>query len=264
MKRGPLFLVAAFALLFAQCSFMQLTPSNYVENAHCNLNMNMIYVKGGTFNQGPYGSHHQVSLSDYWIGECEVTQAQWELVMGTSIFDLRYRAEQLSGENRPLRGVGSTHPMYNVSYDDAKEFCLRLSSMTGKKYDLPTEAQWEFAASGGSASCGYAYSGSNNLYEVAWCKGNSNLSTNPVKCKRANELGIYDMSGNVQEWCKDWHGDYFQYDQRDPQGPSYGVRRIVRGGSWRWEDVQCCVWTREKYLPTLATSYVGFRVVCVE
>jgi formylglycine-generating enzyme required for sulfatase activity len=238
--------------------------TNFVENANCDLDMNMIYVEGDTFGQGPRGDQRRVSLDSYWIGESEVTQAQWRAVMGTTIYEQRTKAEALSDEDRPLRGVGPTHPMYNVSYNEAKEFCRRLSNLTGRRYDLPTEAQWEFAARGGRKSCGYIYSGSDYLSEVAWHNGNSNTSTHPVKYRTPNELGLYDMSGNVQEWCKDWYDDYRYYNQHNPEGPDYGVRRVVRGGGWRWESGQCCVWFRERYLPTLATSYVGFRVVCLE
>lgn len=265
MKRNPSILLASIAFIFIQCN----RPQNayaYIEDAYCNLNMRMVYVEGGTYERGSdvhRNDKHLVSLDGYWIGECEVTQAQWEAVMGTNIHEQRYKAERQSGEDRPLRGSGYNYPMYNVSYAEAKEFCRRLSDLTGRRYDLPTEAQWEFAARGGNRTRGYRYSGSDYLEEVAWYKANSNTRCHPVKCKRPNELGIYDMSGNVQEWCRDWHDEYSYYHQTNPSGPGYGVRRIVRGGCWRWENEQCCVWYRQCYLPTLATTYVGFRVVCL-
>ena len=236
---------------------------DFIEDANVNLNMNMVYVAGGTFVQGYYEvDARRVTLDSFWIGECEVTQSQWEKIMGTNIYDQRDKAQWQSGEDRPLRGVGPQHPMYNVSYAEAKEFCRRLTSLTGRLYDLPTESQWEYAARGGVNGRNYEYSGSDNISAVAWYKNNSNTSTHAVKGKRPNELGLYDMSGNVQEWCRDWHDEYNYYDCYNPTGPSEGVRRVVRGGGWRWEDVHCCVWAREKYLPTLATSYLGFRVVC--
>ena len=267
MKNKNLFLGAFIALFFVQCSFLpKFQSGSYVENGNCGLDMKMIYVEGGSYDQGSDYDYNKrtISLDGFWIGESEVTQAQWAAVMGTSIYEQCYRAERQSGELRPIRGAGHNYPMYCVSYAEAQEFCRRLSGMTGRKYELPTEAQWEFAARGGNKTHGRRYSGGDYVYDVAWCKNNSEGGCHPVKSLRPNELEIYDMSGNVTEWCKDWYNDHYSYERNNPQGPHYGQRRVVRGGSWRWDDGQCCVYAREKYLPTLAITYLGFRVVCLK
>lgn len=247
------------------------TPKeNYVEDAQCGLNMKMVYVEGGSYKFGRSEYSQEVSLDDFWIGECEVTQAQWSAIMGSSI---RYQSEKSNmqtGEARPLRGEGSNYPMYYVSYYEAKEFCRKLSQLTGRKYDLPTEAQWEFAARGGNNNDEYAYSGSNSLAEVAWYDMNSKTSSHPVKSLRPNKLGIYDMSGNLREWCSDWYSEGVYLDKKNPKGPEYGTIRVVRGGSWRWDGCECFVWWRDfdrrdkEQNPAYSTSYIGFRVVCLD
>ena len=234
------------------------------------INMKMIWVEGGDFLMGCTSEQggdcssdeqnvRRVTVDGFYIGMLEVTQSQWEKVVGTSISQQRNKANS----SWSLYGVGPDYPMYYVSWDEAMEFCRLLSNKTGRTYTLPTEAQWEYAARGGARSYGYRYSGgdSYDLEMVAWCRSNSGTRCHPVGCKRPNELGLYDMSGNLQEWCKDWYGEYSYYNRTNPQGPSHGERRVVRGGSWRWEDWKCCVWTRDKVLPTLATTYIGFRVV---
>lgn len=239
----------------------------YVEKAK-NLNMKMIYVKGGSYHFGK-DIDNEVTLDDFWIGECEVTQAQWEAIMGTNIHDQQEKSRKATGEARPLRGVGSNYPMYYVNYDEAKEFCKELSRITGLKYDLPTEAQWEYAASGGERPNNeYKYSGSDDLDEVAWYYDNSDESSQVVKSKAPNELGIYDMSGNLREWCKDWYSESFCPSGKNPEGPTTGTERVVRGGSWRWAGSECLVGCRDferrklDHKPTYSTSYIGFRVVC--
>ena len=185
----------------------------------------MIAVEGGTFTMGAtpeQGSDaagdekptHQVTLSSYYIGETEVTQALWQAVMG---------------EN-PSKYKGANLPVEQVSWDDCQEFIKKLNALTGKNFRLPTEAEWEFAARGGNKSRGYKYSGSNSLRDVAWNWDNSGDKTHPVKTKQANELGIYDMSGNVWEWCQDWYGDYSSVAQTNPKGPTTGRYRVIRGG----------------------------------
>ncbi len=187
----------------------------------------MIFVEGGTFTMGATSEQgddasnnekpaHQVTLSNYYIGETEVTQALWKAVMGSN----------------PSYFKGDNLPVENVSYIDVKEFILKLNQKTGKTFRLPTEAEWEYAARGGKKSKGYKYSGSNNIDDVAWYEGNSNNKTHPVKTKRPNELGIYDMSGNVWEWCSDKYGAYSSSSQTNPTGPSSGSNRVFRGGSW--------------------------------
>ena len=180
----------------------------------------MIYVEGGTFSMGSTNGDsderpvHSVTLDSYYMAETEVTQAQWRAVMGSN-------PSSYTGDNRPVECV---------SWHDAMEFCKKLSELTGKKYTLPTEAQWEYAARGGNKSKGYTYSGSNNIYDVA--KYDSSGGHNNVKSKQPNELGLYDMSGNVWEWCLDWYGDYSSSSQTNPTGPESGSSRVLRGGGW--------------------------------
>jgi formylglycine-generating enzyme required for sulfatase activity len=188
----------------------------------------MVNVVGGTFTMGctsEQGSEcqdderpaHQVTLSDFSIGKYEVTQAQWLAVMGSN-------PSYFSGcESCPVEAV---------SWDDIQSFLSKLNSMTGKNYRLPTEAEWEYAARGGSQSGGYKYSGSNDLATVAWYDDNSGSKTHPVGQKSPNELGLYDMTGNVWEWCQDLHDDYSSGSQSNPRGPSWGIFRVYRGGSW--------------------------------
>ena len=191
----------------------------------------MIKVEGGTFNMGATSEQtnydndekpvHSVTLSDYYIGETEVTQELWQAVMGSN----------------PSRFTGNNQrPVENVSWNDCQEFIRRLNSLTGKNFRLPTEAEWEYAARGGkhSKSYVYKYSGSNNADEVAWYDSNSGSKTHPVKTKKANKLGLYDMSGNVWEWCNDWYNKnyYRNSPQTNPTGPSEGEYRVLRGGSW--------------------------------
>ena len=230
----------------------------------------MINVEGGTFCM-----HHEkrlfrsdlwynVNLSDYAISETPITQAQWKAVMGTTISLQRYKGHV----SLPLLGEGSYNPMYYVSYKEALEFCRRLSSATGKRYTLPTEAQWEFAARGGNKSKGYEYSGSNAINAVAWCAENSNFTTHPVKgIMRPNELGLYDMSGNVWEWCLDWYGAYpLSNDGHyvlNPQGPSSGKYRVLRGGSCCCNASSCRVANRHYVTPSSRYDNCGFRVVCL-
>lgn len=228
----------------------------------------MIYVKGGTFMMGAteeqgddaYGDEkpvHSVTLSDYYIGKFEVTQELWEKVMGTTIRQQRDKEDS----RYILAGVGSDYPMYYVNWEEAQEFCKKLSQLTGKTYVLPTEAQWEYAARGGVKSRGYKYSGSNTIGNVAWYGDNSSSSTHPVATKQPNELGLYDMSGNVWEWCSDWKGYYSSKSQSNPTGPSTGSYRVVRGGSWHDFARRCRVSHRNGINRSLRGSNYGFRVV---
>ena len=160
---------------------------------------------------------HQVTLSDYHIGETEVTQALWERVMGSNP----------SGHS----GVGDL-PVENVSWYACQGFINELNALFEENFSLPTEAQWEFAARGGNKSKGYTYAGSNNVNDVAWYLSNSDNTTHPVATKQANELGLYDMSGNVFEWCQDYWGAYTSAAQVDPQGPDTGTTRVCRGSAY--------------------------------
>ena len=233
------------------------------------VNMKMIWVEGGDFlmgctsEQGNCESDEQnvrrVTVDGFYIGMLEVTQSQWEKVVGTSIYQQWTKA---GNSGSPSRGVGSDYPMYCVSWDEAMEFCRLLSNKTGRTYTLPTEAQWEYAARGGNKNEGAKYAGSNMIDAVAWYTDNSGSSTHIVGSKRANALGIYDMSGNVWEWCKDWYANsYVNYDTNNPVGPSSGSYRVNRGGSWYYSASYCRVAYRNSNSPGNRYYNLGFRVV---
>ena len=235
------------------------------------INMKMIWVEGGDFlmgctsEQGNCESDEQnvrrVTVDGFYIGMLEVTQSQWEKVVGTSIYQQWTKADY-SGS--PTRGIGPDYPMYCVSWDEAMEFCRLLSNKTGRTYTLPTEAQWEYAARGGNKNEGAKYAGSNMLDAVAWYSDISNGITHIVGSKRANALGIYDMSGNVWEWCKDWYANsYVSYDTNNPVGPSSGSARVRRGGSWYFSASDCRVADRNGCIPDIRDFNLGFRVVCL-
>ena len=234
------------------------------------VNMKMIWVEGGDFLMGCTSEQsdcdsdeqnvRRVTVDGFYIGMLEVTQSQWEKVVGTSISQQRNK----KGLDYSLKGVGPDYPMYYVSWDEAMEFCRLLSNKTGRTYTLPTEAQWEYAARGGNKNEGTKYAGSNVSDAVAWCWENSARSTHIVGTKRANALGIYDMSGNVWEWCKDWYADsYVSYDTNNPVGPSSGTERVVRGGRWGSSAPESRVANRCRYSPDNHDDDCGFRVVCL-
>jgi len=188
---------------------------------------NMVLVEGGTFDMGAGGNQysgaendefpvHQVTLDSYYIGKYPVTQKEFETVMGY---------------NPSLDKRNSNLPVENVDWNDCVNFINTLNSKTGLKFRLLSEAEWEFAARGGNKSKGYIYSGGNNIGNVAWTKENSGNVIHPVGEKNANELGIYDMSGNVWEWCQDWYSPYSEKNASNPHGASYGTKRVGRGGS---------------------------------
>ena len=189
---------------------------------------------------------HQVTLSSYYIGETEVTQALWNAVMG-------YNPSKFKGDNLPVE---------NVSWDDCQEFIRKLNAATGRRFRLPTEAEWEFAARGGNQSRRTQYSGSSNIDDVAWYWDNSNYSNHPVKTKRPNELSLYDMSGNVWEWCQDWYGSYTSYSQTNPTGPNSGSYRVIRGGCWGF-GAWCCR-TSNRYCSGYREDILGFRLALSE
>ena len=254
---------------YQQQSTYSQAPQSYVEDAGCGLNLKMVYVEGGSFRMGAtqeQGSDaesdespvHTVRLDSYYIAECELTQAQWEKIMGTTIYQQRDKANAQS-----MCGVGDNNPMYYVSWEEAQAFCRELSAMTGKTYLLPTEAQWEYAARGGNKSKGYKYSGSYAIDAVAWYGSNSGYATHAVKQKRANELGLYDMSGNVWEWCSDWYGSYSSSEQSNPTGDGSGPSRVLRGGCWTNGAGNCRVSSRFGFTPSNRNDYYGFRVVCL-
>lgn len=232
------------------------------------LNMKMVYVDGGEFlmgataEQGTDGESNEqvirrVKLSPYYIGECEVTQDQWAKVMGTSVYQQANKAGYST-----YNGIGPDYPIYYVSWEEAMAFCQELSRITGRTYTLPTEAQWEYAARGGKNNDGTKYSGSWSVDAVAWYDGNSGSSTHPVKNKRANGLGLYDMSGNVCEWCSDWYANSYNVnDTNNPTGPVSGQFRVVRGGSCYSTEGICRVSIRCGYRPGHRYCDCGFRVV---
>ena len=168
---------------------------------------------------------------------------------------------QIASENGwNTYGVGSNYPMYDVSWEDCQAFITKLNALTGKNFRLPTEAEWEFAARGGNNSRGYKYSGSNTLSNVAWYDDNSRNKTHPVAIKAPNELGIYDMSGNVWEWCNDWYGSYTSASQTNPTGPISGSHRVFRGGSWVNIARGCRVSLRNSITPAGRNDDLGLRL----
>ena len=217
----------------------------------------MIAVEGGTFQMGATSEQgddywnvelpvHQVTLSSYSIGETEVTQELWEAVMGSN-------PSYYSGY--PQR------PVEYVSWNDCQEFITKLNNLTGKSFRLPTEAEWEYAARGGNKSRGYKYSGSNTIDDVAWYWDNSSERTHDVKTKQSDELGIYDMSGNVWEWCQDWYSIYSSEPQSNPTGPASGSYCVLRGGSWDYGARDSRVSNRGSIYPDSRYSNLGFRLV---
>ncbi len=219
----------------------------------------MVAVEGGTFTMGATSEQgsdaldsekpaHSVTLSSYYIGQTEVTQELWQAVMGSN----------------PSYSKGSRRPVENVSWDDCQQFINRLNSLTGEQFKLPTEAQWEFAARGGRKSRAYKYSGSNNIEDVAWYTDNSrretHRETHNVATKHANELGLYDMSGNVWEWCQDWYGAYSSGSQTAPTGPATGSHRVRRGGSWDDYAMHCRVSYRDHNSPVFRLDSLGLRL----
>ena len=215
----------------------------------------MVAVKGGTFTMGATAEQtgaesdesptHSVTLSDFYIGETEVTQELWNAVMGSN----------------PSCFTGNMQrPVEEVSWNDCQTFITKLNELTGETFALPTEAQWEYAARGGNASKGYLYSGSNSIEVVAWYSDNTPSGTYPVKSKSPNELGLYDMSGNVWEWCADWYGSYSSSSQTNPVGPGTGSYRVQRGGGCNYYATGCRVAYRSNTAPTYTFNCGGLRL----
>ena len=213
--------------------------------------LHMTEVKGGTFMMGHKGRNndfkHEVTLSGFYIGKFEVTQKLWCLVM----------------DSNPSMYKGDMLPVDNISYDDIQVFLLKLRHLTGKKYRLPTEAEWEYAARGGrNSNIEYDYSGGNSISDVAWYDENANGKTHIVGTKVPNELGIYDMTGNVSEWCNDWfdEGYYNRSNKVDPQGPTSGITKVIRGGSFNYNKKNCKVSVRSNSVPSFRHVTYGFRL----
>ncbi len=212
--------------------------------------IDMVFVQGGTFEMGSRDEKpvHTVTVADFYMAKIEVTQAQYREVMGKNPSD--------------FSGCDDC-PVESVSWKDIQKFLQKLNKMTGEHYRLPTEAEWEYAARGGNKSRGYEYAGSNQIDAVAWYRDNSNSKTHPVGQKQANELGLYDMTGNVWEWCNDWYADdyYERSPQNNPEGPSSGSYRVLRGGSWDNDARYCRVAYRSRYAPDFRDYSFGFRLV---
>ncbi len=219
----------------------------------------LIKVEGGRFQMGATPEQgkaktdeyplHYVTLSDYYIGETEVTNELWSAIMNSNPSDFF---------SRPLQ------PVNNTSWYDCQKFINRFSSLTGLRFALPTEAQWEYAARGGKNSRSYKYSGSNNIKDVAWYKGNTKSGLQDVKKLKPNELGIYDMSGNAYEWCSDWYGLYKSDEESDPKGPSSGTLKVNRSGSAGEKDVLTRIACRLGSNPNDKHEGTGFRLVLME
>ena len=233
--------------------------ANYTPNVKTfyanGVSFEMVEVRGGTFRMGATSEQgsdvwefekpvHSVTLSGYYIGKTEVTQALWKAVMGSN-------PSEFKGDNLPVE---------NVSWYDCQEFIRKLNSLTDQNFRLPTEAEWEFACRGGNNSRGYKYSGSNYIDNVAWYDGNSGHKTHPVATKSPNELGIYDMTGNVWEWCADWYGDYSSGAQINPKGPYDGSIRVYRGGGWSGGVSRCRSSNRDDRRPSGRSFFLGLRL----
>lgn len=229
---------------------------------------NMIKVDGGTFMMGGMEGDeevkpcelpaHEVTLSSFYIGETEVTQELWEAVMGSNIMTGWEVMNNLDLSDYK----GPKYPVMMVAAFDCQEFIDKLNELTGKKFRLPTEAEWEFAARGGNQSKGYKYAGSDNIDEVAWYRDNCDDKTHPVATKLPNELGIYDMSGNLWEWCSDWYDEnYYQVSpSSNPTGPTESDEQVHRGGDWTCPSNRSRVTDRNSSIPGTVDESFGFRL----
>jgi len=216
----------------------------------------MVRVEGGSFSMGcPWSEGdncedderpiQKITLNGFSIAKVEVTQRLWQSVM----------------DNNPSYFPSCSEcPVEQVSFEDVKQFLSRLNHLTGKTYRLPTEAEWEYASRGGSKTSGHKFSGSADVNQVGWFWDNSSNATHPVGQKSPNELGLFDMSGNVWEWCQDWFGTYPSFPQVNPTGPATASNRVIRGGSWDNDAWICRVSFRFIALPNGRYGALGFRV----
>lgn len=233
-------------------------PKSHIEKLSSGLSFEMIFVEGGAFMMGSDSKEaydrespvHEVSLDSFYIGKYPVIQALWEAVMG----------------NNPSNFQGDNNPVERVSWSDSQDFIKKLNVLTRKEYRLPTEAEWEFAARGGNHTEGYKYSGSDRLKEVGWYRGNSKNTAHLVGDKLSNELGIFDMSGNVDEWCLDYYSDdYYQkcFDMGKIKNPRDSIIRdshVIRGGGFFNKARNCRSSSRFNYLSDDGSFNIGFRL----
>ena len=237
-----------------------------VETSYGSVQFDMAKVDGGTFTMGAQNTSasqpnydsdadsdekptHSVTLSPYYIGKTEVTQQLWYVVMGSY--------PNISS----TYGRGDDYPVYNVTYSQCEQFIKKLNTLTGKTFRLPTEAEWEFAARGGKNTNGYKYSGNTTVGTVAWYGSNSSNKTHPVAQKTANEINVFDMSGNVWEWCSDWYGNYSISSQTDPTGATSGSGHVIRGGAYNDAPTECRVTVRSYAAATSSFTTLGLRLV---
>jgi len=212
---------------------------------------NMIRVEGGSFQMGSLDGDekpiHEVKLNGFYISKYELTQKQWQAVMGKN----------------PSRNICENCPVEQVSYEDVIGFITKLNALNSKTYRLPTEAEWEYAARGGKKSQDYVYSGSYRLDSVGWYVANADRKVHEVGLKKPNELGLYDMNGNVWEWCSDWYGKNYYSDsaRENPKGPEMGEFHVLRGGSWVSKNDKCKNTNRKKSGTVVSSSARGFRLV---
>ena len=220
----------------------------------------LVRVEGGTFQMGSDSELanddeqpvHAVTLSSYRIAKFTITQKQWRAIMGQNV---------TWNENY---GIGDNYPATNLNANDVKQFLDKVNQLGELNLRLPTEAEWEYAARGGKNSHGTLYSGSDDADAVVWHQGNAGNRLHPVGSLQPNELGLYDMSGNVWEWCSDYYGDYPAEAQNDPQGPNNGQRKVVRGGSFSYEAAFSRVTQRNSVQPGTRSFALGFRVAMDE
>lgn len=267
-------LVMAIAITFHLSSFTLRAQDSVLRVAVSDdLWIDMVWVEGGTFvmgnNEVPKGvklnyelsrPEHRVTVDGFYIGRFEVTQGLWKAILGEN-------PSKFSAEN-PLVGDNDSLPVECVSWTEAQQFSILLSQLTGRRFRLPTEAEWEYAARGGSKAKGegYPFAGCErkDLGDYCWYCATSKGHTHPVGSLKPNALGLYDMSGNVAEWCLDWVEEYSEADQTNPRGPGDGENRVLRGGHYNSVSAACTVYDRGWYLPTGKYEFYGFRLVMEE
>ena len=254
MKEKLLFIMALLSVMLC-VDAQDSTSTKQLPQPVQDLIENMVYVKGGTFTMGDNSARnmdimerekpeHQVTVSPFFICRYEVTQELWDAVMGNNFSRIK----------------GAKLPVTNICWDECQGFVLKLVLMTGINFRLPTEAEWEFAARGGNMSRHTKYSGSNQIDSVAWHTYNSGNNIHFVGQKSPNELGLYDMNGNVWEWCYDYYGPYEKAAQTNPRGISNSATNVIRGGSFQERPEFCCVTSRFGVMPAMQLPYVGLRL----